>query len=60
LLHRQPRSNEYLQLDGNHVVFGEVVDGMNLVKEIEAVGSGSGRPSKKVEITECGVLDQVD
>ncbi|EAU81559.1 peptidyl-prolyl cis-trans isomerase B [Coprinopsis cinerea okayama7 len=47
-------------LDGRHTVFGEVVEGMELVKEIESVGSGSGRPSKKVTISECGVLDQVD
>jgi cyclophilin family peptidyl-prolyl cis-trans isomerase len=29
-------------LDGKHVVFGEVVDGQDLVKKIEAQGSDSG------------------
>jgi cyclophilin family peptidyl-prolyl cis-trans isomerase len=35
-------------LDGKHVVFGEVMEGMSLVKEIEAVGSSSGTTSKPV------------
>ncbi|KAK8804081.1 peptidyl-prolyl cis-trans isomerase [Blastocystis sp. subtype 4] len=43
-------------LDGHHVVFGKVVEGMDIVKQIEAVGSGSGTPSKKVVIADCGEL----
>lgn len=45
-------------LDGKHVVFGEVADeeSLALVKKIEALGSQSGRPSKKVTISESGVL----
>jgi peptidylprolyl isomerase len=43
-------------LDGRHVVFGKVVDGMDVVKKIEAVGSQSGRPSKKVVIEDSGEL----
>jgi len=43
-------------LDGHHVVFGEVTDGMDVVKKIESFGSGSGRTSKKVEITNSGEL----
>jgi len=43
-------------LDGAHVVFGEVVEGMDLVKAIEKCGSGSGKPSKKVTIAKSGVI----
>ena len=41
-------------LDGKHVVFGQVVDGNDLVKEIEACGSQSGKPSEVVKIINCG------
>lgn len=41
-------------LDGKHVVFGSVVEGMDVVKKIESYGSQSGRTSKKIVITDCG------
>ncbi|KAM8743883.1 peptidyl-prolyl cis-trans isomerase-like isoform 3-T3 [Acanthopagrus schlegelii] len=43
-------------LDGKHVVFGSVVDGMDVVKKVEAVGSRDGKTSKKVVIADCGQL----
>ncbi|XP_061711004.1 peptidyl-prolyl cis-trans isomerase-like [Cydia pomonella] len=43
-------------LDGRHVVFGNVVEGMDVVKQVEALGSQSGKPSKKVTISDCGQL----
>mmetsp|Transcript_42406 Transcript_42406/g.76130 ORF Transcript_42406/g.76130 Transcript_42406/m.76130 type:complete len:284 (+) Transcript_42406:31-882(+) len=43
-------------LDGKHVVFGEVIEGEEVVKKMEAVGSSSGDTSKKVLVEESGVL----
>lgn len=43
-------------LDGAHVVFGEVIEGMETVKKIEAQGSGSGAPQSSIVIEECGEL----
>ena len=43
-------------LDGKHVVFGEVEEGMDVVKQIEAAGSDSGRPKSRVVITSSGEL----
>merc|ERR1711862_272907 len=43
-------------LDGKHVVFGPVVEGMDVVKKIESYGSQSGKCSQKVTIVNCGQL----
>lgn len=43
-------------LDGKHVVFGEVVEGMDVVKVVESLGSNSGKTSKKIIVAECGQL----
>jgi len=43
-------------LDGKHVVFGSVVDGMDIVKNIEQMGSNNGKPKKKIIIADCGQL----
>ena len=41
-------------LDGKHVVFGSVVDGMDIVRKMESMGSQSGKTSQKVTIAACG------
>lgn len=45
-------------LDGKHVVFGKVTEGMNVVKAIEALGSRSGSTKAKIVIKDCGELKQ--
>ncbi|CAG2100853.1 unnamed protein product [Medioppia subpectinata] len=43
-------------LDGKHVVFGSVVEGMDVVKKIESYGSQSGKTSKKIAVDKSGQL----
>ncbi|QCD88780.1 peptidylprolyl isomerase [Vigna unguiculata] len=43
-------------LDDKHVVFGQVVEGLNVLKEIEKRGSNSGKTSRTVAIADCGQL----
>lgn len=43
-------------LDGRHVVFGEVLEGMDIVRKIENMRTQRDRPVEDVEITNSGVL----
>lgn len=43
-------------LDGKHVVFGQVVNGYDVVQAMEKVGSDSGRTSSPVVIEDCGQI----
>jgi peptidylprolyl isomerase len=40
-------------LDGKHVVFGKVVDGMDVLKKVEAQGSPSGKTKSEVKLAAC-------
>jgi len=44
-------------LDGRHVVFGKVIEGVEVVKAIESQGSQSGTPKTSLTITSSGIVD---
>ena len=43
-------------LDGRHVVFGSVVEGMDIIKKVESFGSRSGKTSAKIVVDDCGEI----
>jgi len=43
-------------LDGQHVVFGMIWEGKDLINKLETLGTNSGKTRKKVIITNSGVL----
>lgn len=43
-------------MNGKHVAFGKVVEGMDVVKNIETLGTKAGHLSKKIVIRHCGEL----
>jgi len=43
-------------LDGKHVVFGRVTEGLDVVKAMEGQGTQSGKPKVDVTIADCGQL----
>ncbi|KEG15131.1 cyclophilin A [Trypanosoma grayi] len=43
-------------LNGKHVVFGQVLEGIDVIKAMEAVGSSTGKTSKTVKIEASGQL----
>jgi cyclophilin family peptidyl-prolyl cis-trans isomerase len=42
------------QCDGKHVVFGEVVSGMEVLRAVEKFASEGGEPTVPIQITDCG------
>lgn len=46
-------------LDGKHVVFGHVESGMQILKDLQKLGSSSGKVRKAVTVLDCGQV-QVD
>lgn len=47
-------------LDGKHVVFGQVINGKNIVREIENLKTVSDKPTEDVKIVDCGELNGAD
>lgn len=45
-------------LDGKHVVFGKVVEGMEIVREIEGVSTTADKPDEDLIIVDCGELGE--
>lgn len=45
-------------LDNKHTVFGEVVEGMSVVRECESYGSPGGNTRRKIMIKNCGELKE--
>jgi peptidylprolyl isomerase len=37
-------------------VFGEVIEGMDVVKAVEKLGTSSGKPKAVVKIDKCGTV----
>lgn len=42
-------------LNGNHTIFGEVIEGLDTLEKLEAVGSDNGRPSEELGIRSASI-----
>lgn len=51
-------TNSYSWLDGRHVVFGEVLEGYDVVEKVEDVPKGPGdKPKETIKIVKSGELE---
>merc|ERR1719188_2923807 len=48
------------QFYGHHVVFGTVLKGMKVVREMGELGTRIGRPALPIRIVQCGMYDDED
>lgn len=46
----------FARLDGKHVVFGQVKDGMDVVSKMESFGLHDGGVIKKIVVIDCGEI----
>ncbi len=45
-------------LDGKHTIFGEIVEGQDVMKKVEAAGSPNGTPKEKLVITKASIEEK--
>jgi len=45
-------------LDGKHTIFGEIVEGQDVMKKLEATGSPNGTPKEKLVITKAVIEEK--
>lgn len=43
-------------LDDKHVVFGQIINGFNVLENLEDMGSEDGKPDEMIKIIDCGIL----
>lgn len=41
-----------------HTVFGEIAEGLDVIKEVESYGTQGGRPRAKIMIESCGAVEK--
>lgn len=44
------------RLDNKHVVFGQLLAGLDVLRKLEKYGTKSGKPTEKIIISACGEL----
>ena len=52
--------DERPELDGRRVVFGRLVDGYAILRELEKLGTVTGVPKELARIAACGICDKMD
>jgi cyclophilin family peptidyl-prolyl cis-trans isomerase len=45
-------------LDGKHTIFGEVVEGQDMVKKLEAAGTKQGKPTEELKIVKARIEEK--
>lgn len=45
-------------LDGKHVVFGKITEGMDLLQLVEKYGTNSGRTRAEIKVEDCGEIKE--
>lgn len=46
----------FMRLDNKHVVFGQLLAGLDVLRKVEKYGTKSGKPTEKIVISACGEL----